>query len=242
MKNSATFTRISILSMVFAFIFISCDKDEMKGGLSLRFEATQSTLKSSPADNIVIKSFIINIGEIELEFDNNDPLFATDSVASDIDLEGPFEIDLIKDGNALSTVIAQNVELPQAAYDEIEFKFRKSENPISLMLEKTAMVKGTINDTPFIFWTDEEIEVEIEFDENVFLEDAQMAYITVTFDIMTLFNPAAGGIDISGATDGNGNGIIEIYAGDPDGNKDLADMLWDRMEDIIEAFEDQYDN
>ena len=242
MKKSATFTRISILTLVMAFIFISCEKDEMKGGLSLRFEATQSTLKSSSADDIVIESFIINIGEIELEFDDNDPLFATDSVASDFDLEGPFEIDLIKDGNALSTVIAQNVELPQAAYDEIEFKFEKSENPISLMWGKTIMVKGTINGTPFIFWTDEEIEVEIEFENNVFLEDAQMAYITVTFDIMTLFNPAAGGIDISGATDGNGNGIIEIYANDPDGNEDLAERIEDRLEDIIEAFEDQYDN
>ena len=242
MKKSATITRIAILSMVFAFIFISCEKDEMKGGLSLKFEATHNTLKSSPADNIVIESFVINIGEIELEFDDNDPLFATDSVASDIELDGPFEVDLMKNGNPLSTVIAQNVELPQAAYDEIEFKFRESENPISEMLGKSILVKGTINGTPFIFWTDEEIEVEIEFEKYVLLEEAEMAYITVTFDIMSLFNPAAGGIDISGATDGNGNGIIEIYPEDPDGNEDLADMLWDRLEDIIEAFEDQYDN
>jgi hypothetical protein len=242
MKNSATFTRISILTLIMAFIFISCNKDEMKGGVSLKFQATQNILKSSPVESIVIESFIINIGEIELEFDDNDPLFATDSVASDIELDGPFEIDLMKNGNPLSTVIAQNVELPQAAYDEIEFKFRESENPISMMLGKSIMVKGTINGTPFIFWTDEEIEVEIEFEKYVLLEDAQMAYITVTFDILSLFNPAAGGIDISGATDGNENGIIEIYPEDPDGNEDLAVKLWDRLEDIIEAFEDQYDN
>lgn len=242
MKNSATFTRISILTLVMAFIFISCNKDEMKGGVSLKFQATQNILKSSPVESIVIESFIINIGEIELEFDDNDPLFATDSVASDIELDGPFEIDLMKNGNPLSTVIAQNVELPQAAYDEIEFKFRESKNSASEMLGKSIMVKGTIGGTPFIFWTDNEIEVEIEFEKYVLLEEAEKAVITVTFDVLALFNPAQGGIDISGATDGNENGIIEIYPEDPDGNEDLAIKLWDRLEYIIEAFEDQYDN
>jgi hypothetical protein len=243
MKKSLKITRALTLLFAISVLFISCDKDELKGGISIKFAATGNpTTKNAPLEGVIIESFIINIGEIELEFDDNDPLFATDSVASDIDLGGPFEIDLMKNGNPLSTVIAQNVELPQAAYDEIEFKFRESENPISMMLGKSIMVKGTINGTPFIFWTDEEIEVEIEFEKNVLLEDAQMAYITVTFDILSLFNPAAGGIDISGATDGNGNGIIEIYPEDPDGNEDLANKLWDRLEDITEAFEDQYDN
>ncbi len=243
MKNTVKITRILILALVFPFFFVSCDKDDdLKGGLSIKFKATENTLKSSPADNIVIESFVINIGEIELEFDDNDPLFETDSIASDIELEGPFEVDLMSSGNPLSTTIVQNVELPQAAYDEIEFKFRESENPISEMLGKSILVKGTINGTPFIFWTDEEIEVEIEFENNVLLEEAEMAVITVSFDILALFDPAQGGIDISGATDGNGNGIIEIYPEDPDGNEDLADQLWDKLEDIIEAFEDQFDN
>lgn len=242
MRSFRKITQILILVLALPILFISCDKDELRSGLSIRFQANQSTLKISAANNIVIESFTINIGEIELEFDDNDPLFASDSIATDIELKGPFEVDLMKDGNPLATLIAQNVELPQAAYDEIEFKFRESKNANSEMSGKSILVKGTINGTPFIFWTDEEIEVEIEFENNVFLEDAQMAYITVTFDIMSLFYPALGGVDISGATDGNGNGIIEIYPEDPDGNEDLADKLWDRLEDIIEAFEDQFDN
>lgn len=242
MKNSATFTRIAILSMLFAFIFNSCDKDEMKGGLSLKFKATQNTLKSSPADNIIIENFVINIGEIELEFDDNDPMFETDSIASDFELEGPFEVDLMKGGNPLSTTIVQNLELPQAAYDEIEFKFTESENSISEMQGKSILVKGTMNGTPFVFWIDEEIEVEIEFENDVYLDEAQIAVITVAIDVLALFDPLQGGIDISGATDENDNGIIEIYPEDPDGNEDLADMLWDRLEDIIDAFENQFDN
>lgn len=242
MRKSATITRIAILSMVFAFIFISCDKDETEGGLSLKFKATENTLKSSPADSIVIESFMINIGEIELEFDDNDPMFETDSIASDIELEGPFEVDLMKNGDPLSTTIVQNVELPQAAYDEIEFEFRESEDSASDMLGKSILVKGTINGTPFVFWTDEEVEMEIEFENDVFLEEAQMAVITVAIDVLALFDPLQGGISIAGATDGNDNGIIEIFPEDPDGNEDLADQLWDKLEDIIEAFENQFDN
>ncbi len=242
MKNSATFTRIAILSMVFAFIFISCGKDEMEGGLSLKFKATENTLKSSPADNILLESFIINVGEIELEFDDNDPMFETDSIASDIELEGPFEVDLMKNGDPLSTTIVQNIDLPQAVYDEIEFKFRESENANSEMSGKSILVKGTINETPFIFWTDEDIEVEIEFENDVLLDEAQMAVLTVAIDVLALFDPMQGGINISGATDTNDNGTIEIYPEDPDGNEDLADQLWDKLEDIIEAFEEQFDN
>jgi hypothetical protein len=242
MENLATFTRISILALVMSFVFIACDKDEDKNGLSLKFQGTKNSIKSTAAENVVIESFVINIGEIELEFDDNDPMFENDSVASDIELKGPFKIDLMKNGDPLSSFVARNVVLPQAAYDEIEFKFRESKNANSEMSGKSMLVKGTIDGTPFIFWTDEEIEVEIEFENDVFLEDAQMAVITVAFDVQALFDPARAGINIAGATDGNGNGVIEIYPEDPDGNEDLADMLWDRLENIIDAIEDQFDN
>lgn len=236
MKKLALFTRIGLLILM--VVFVACSKDETQGGLSLKFQASKSNLKSSLANNIVIESFVINIGEIELEFDENDPMFASDSIATDIELKGPFEVDLMKGGNPLATLIAQNVKLPQAAYDEIEFKFRESKNPVSELNGKSILIKGTVNGTPFIFWTDEEIEVEIEFESYVFLEEAQRAYITVTFDIISLFNPALGGVDISGAIDGNDNGIIEISKADVDGNELIAKSIWERIEFIIDAFED----
>ena len=36
--------------------------------------------------------------------------------------------------------------------------------------------------------------------------------------------------------------IIEIYPGDPDGNHNLAKLIVKRIENIIEAFEDRYDD
>ncbi len=231
-------------------VMSSCSKDEteVKNGTSIKFKSTYEApvgtagLKSTANEGVIIESFKINIEEIEIEFNDNDPLFATDSVATDYELDGPFEIDLMADGNALETTIVNNVELPVAAYDEIEFKFRESENSISEMLGKSLLVKGTINGTPFIFWTDEEIEVEIEFEEVFTMEEASIALLTVSFDIAALFDPSRGGINLTSASDGNGNGIIEIYPGDPDGNNDLADLLWERLEDIIEAFEDSMDD
>jgi len=246
MKTLNLFKALMIVSLAIVFLS-SCGKDDDKNQTAIKFEANYLTTKTAPlksasAVGIVIKSFKINIEEIEIEFDDNDPMFATDSVASDFELEGPFEIDLMKDGNALETTIVNNVELPIAAYDEIEFKFSESENSISAMYGKSIRIEGTINGTPFIFWTDKEIEYEIEFNELVYLDEASRAVLTVSFDLASLFNPTAGGIDISSALNGNGNGIIEIYPEDPDGNSNLANLIWEKIEVVIEAFEDQYDN
>jgi hypothetical protein len=248
----------AVVTVLFSMaVLTSCNKDDLeKGGATIIFLATYDSETSivgltksvSPVNSgelsngVVIERFKINIKEIEMEFDDDDPLFATGSVASDIELEGPFEIDLILEGNALLNVIAENVELPAAAYEEIEFEFDKSENSISEMFMKTILVKGTIDGAPFIFWHDDSFDVEIEFDYNVYLDEAKQAIIIVSFDIVSLFDPDKGGIDISHAKDRNGNGIIEIYPDDPDGNEDLADKLMDRLEDIINAFEEMYDN
>ena len=242
MKTANLFKALMIISL--ALFFLSCKKDDEKGLASIKFEANYPTTKSTPVKNsstvgVVIESFTINIEEIELEFDDDDPMFATDSVVTDYELNGPFVVDLMKDGNALETTIVNNVELPTAAYDEIEFKFRESKILISEMYGKSIQIKGTINGTPFSFWSDNEIEVEVEFEQLVYLDEASRAILTVSFDLVSLFNPAVGGIDITSATDGNANGIIEIYPGDPDGNSNLANLIWAKVEHIIDAFEDK---
>ena len=212
---------------------------------AIKFESTYTTtkstaLKSSKADEVTLESFKINITEIEIEFDDDDPMFETDTFATDLELKGPFEVDLMKDGNTLATYIASNVELPPAAYDEIEFEFDKNKYSNSEMFGKTIEIKGTINNIPFIFWTDEEFEVEIEFDDPIYFYEDVKAAITVSFNLNTLFDLAHSGIDISAALDGNNDGLIEIYEGDNDGNSNLASLILDSIEYIIEAFEDQY--
>jgi hypothetical protein len=237
----------SVIILLVAILVSSCNKENADVGI--KFTSTYATAKSTTtkaalAEGVVIESFRINVQEIEIEFNDDDPLFETDSVASDYELDGPFEINLMEEGNTLETMLVSNIELPYAAYDEIEFEFEESENSISDMFGKSMLVEGTIHGTPFVFWTDEEIEVEIEFEETVYLDEASQAVLIVSFDIASLFNPLTG-VDISNAavtTDEDGNGKIHIHPGAPDGNSDLADDLWEKIETIIEAFEDMYDD
>jgi hypothetical protein len=99
-------------------------------------------------------------------------------------------------------------------------------------------VKGTINGKPFVYFTDEEFEVEIEFNNAVLLEEFKENLLTVSINISSLFDPTKGGISIAGAIDGNANGTIEIYPGDPDGNSNLAHQLSDLLDDITDAIEE----
>jgi hypothetical protein len=242
--KKTVFFKTAIIPIILALVFMSCEK-EKQGGLTLKFagSATQTglTIKSDNVNAVIVESFKINIGEIELEFDD-DVYISGYGYDDEIELKGPFEVDLIKNGNALVTTIVSNLELPEGRYEEIDFKFKKGNRVSSDLYQRTVVVKGTINGVPFIFFTDEEFEVEIEFEDEVNVGEATQAILMVSFDIASLFDPAQGGINIANAIDGNGNGIIEIYEDDPDGNEELAERIEDRLDDIIEAFEDQFDD
>jgi len=242
-----TLKKIFPLFFLFSIVFVlsSCEKEDglKDGNTALKFKGVynpNTQTKSSALNGIAIETFTINIGEIEFEFDddnNNNGL-----TYSEITLRGPFELDLVKDGQGQVVTLINGLNLPETGYSEIEFEFDKNENPISALYKKTVLIEGTINGTPFIFFTDEEFEMEIEFEEPVDLSEVESTIIMVSFDVQALFDPAQGGIDISNAQDGNGNGIIEIYEDDPDGNEELAEKIEDRLDDIIEAFEDRWDD
>jgi len=230
-----------------AFLWTSCEKEDglKDGNAAIKFQGVYnpgSTMqaKSLALSGVAIQSFSINISEIEFEFDDDNS--NNGLVYSEIELKGPFEIDLVKDGQGQVVTLINDLNLPRAGYDEIEFEFDKNENPVSTMYRKTVDIRGTINGTPFVFFSDEEFELEIEFEDPVDLSEVESAIIMVSFDVQALFDPARGGVDISNAQDGNGNGIIEIYEDDPDGNKKLAEKIEDRFEDVIEAFEDLWDD
>ncbi len=236
------------LVVVFAVVLSSCRKSKLDNtNATFIFKATNSSTGGSSENSVLnngvlVESFKINIEEVELEFDDDDPRFATDSVASDIELKGPFEIDLIQNQNLLEQTIGTRIEVPVGVYDEIEFKFREGKVTSSVMNGKSIRITGTINGTPFIFWSDNEIELEAEFEQNLTLDEIRDNIIVVTFDIAALVNPSKGGVDITGAMDRNNNGLIEIFFNDPDGNGDLARQLWNRLEAIIDAFDERFDN
>ena len=247
MKTANLMKIIMMVSLIALLSSCSKDKDDAKNKTGIKFQSTWSKpktaeLKNTLADGLVLESFKINIAEIELEFDDDDPLFNDTSYETEYEFKGPFEIELIRDGNPFEVIIINDVDLPNAAYDEIEFEFDKNKNPNSAIYGKTMVIKGAIDGVPFIYWTDKELEMEIEFDELVHVDDVHNALLTVSFDLDALFNPSFGGIDITSAKDGNGDGLIEIYKNDPDGNSDLSGSIWNRIKHIIKAFEDKYDD
>lgn len=234
-------------TMILSFVVFlsSCQKDdEVKtGNAALKFKGIYNPnmqAKSSALSAVTIETATINISEIEFDFDDDDN--NNGLTYSDIKLKGPFEIKLVENGLGVVATLFDDLILPEKGYEEIEFKFDKNENSASDLYKKTVIIKGTINGTPFIFHTDEEFEMEIEFDNAFNLADVKNAIVSVSFDLQALFDPAFGGIDITSAQDGNGNGIIEIFEDDNDGNEDLADKIEDRLDDIIEAFEDDEDD
>lgn len=236
-----------VFLMATVFLYSCESEDERVNNARINFKGSIHSASSDASARklnlLEINSLMVNVEEIELEFDDNDPQFELNSVASDFEFHGPFEVDLINNGSGLISTLA-DATLPVATYDEIEFKIRENENSASEMFGKSIVIKGQIEDLPFVFWTDEEKEFELEFEDNdkLVLDMNQLSVVLVEFDLANLFSFQSGGVDLTMAKDGNGDGLIEIHPGDPDGNSDLADLIWERFEEAIEAFEDKFDN
>ena len=76
----------SVIILSFALLVSSCDKE--KADVGIKFTSTYATAKSTATksaliEGVVIESFKINVQEIEFEFDDDDPMFDSDSVAPD---------------------------------------------------------------------------------------------------------------------------------------------------------------
>jgi hypothetical protein len=183
----------------------------------------------------------MNVKEFELEIDDdsendNNEQYDDDGYydyKDDIELEGPFELDLL--AGQISFITA---DVPNGVYEELEFKFDKSDDVTSDLFEKSVLIQGTLNGTPFIFWHDFEDEVEVDFEDPQFDLTVQnnVDGLVINFDLTLVFNEAAG-VDLSQATDGNNNGIIEISPNDTDGNNDLAQAIRNRIKAAIDLLD-----
>ncbi len=239
-----------LFAIVVAGAFTACSSDDDKGSelengkgrLGIYASASYSPTggRDNVAGNSVIElsKFLINIDEIELEYDDiidNDNFYNGDD---DIELKGPFELDLLSP-NPVNIV---TVDLPNGRLEEIEFEFDKNENPNSELFKQTIRMEGTINGVPFVFWHDFEEELELEFDDNgpggLILNDEQG--IVINFNLTTVLDPTLG-VDLSTAVDGNGDGLIEISPRDNDGNRAMAEAMKQAIKNQIELLEDFFD-
>lgn len=247
--------RFAILFLI--TIVIGCSKDESpstSGNLSISAKSTFSNASGksftgkSVNNDLIVTDFRLNLKEFELEFDVEEPGDDYQGDENDqwdddgyydfqdeIELEGPFELDLLA-----PQVNFIDVSMPMANFEELEFKFDASNKDTSSdMFEKSVLIQGTYQGTPFIFWHNFDDEVEVDFEDPAF--DIAISTtpegIVIDFDLSLIFDATAG-VDLSQAADGNADGTIEISPSDPDGNNELAQSIRDAIKASIDLLDD----
>ncbi|MDX5405092.1 MAG: hypothetical protein LPK28_06280 [Bacteroidota bacterium] len=206
--------------------------------------------------DVQLEDFMIFVEEIELEADDDSPNNNgssgsgntndddnpgsdddEDDKYADLEWKGPFELTLLQNGQPMNIPLPSG-DLPNKKYKELEVEFIPNPNSSSAMYGHSLHLTGSIDGTPFIFWSDQAFEWEIEFPTEIGIEDVRSTLIKVQFELQRLIDPAQGGIDLSQVKDGNGNGIIEIGPGDPDGNNQIFSVMIEKLRDFAHAERD----
>lgn len=225
----------TIIAIFLVAFTISCSKDNSTdlapvGSVALKAKATinNTAAKNSTSAkglSLNITSLKINIKDIEFGVNEKEGELdsPSDSIYHDLELHGPFLLDLAS-GN--TSIDIANVDVPNNVYDKVQFELNKDTDSNSPIYGKSIEIQGDINGVPFIFWTDAEEEMEINFsalNTNIVVNGTTTT-TTINFDLSAIFG-AASTIDFSAAVDGNADGVIEISPDNIDGNADLADLI-----------------
>lgn len=248
LMNVSKNLKIGAYVLMSAMVFTACSSDDAdpvanEGTLKISARASYNNSVGRMSVNAVnesvnVTSFLVNFKEIELERvdaddDDSNNMYGSDD---DVELQGPFIIDLM---SGINTPLV-NISIPNGIYKEIEFEFDKSTDNDSPMLGKSIKMSGEINGTPFVFWHDFEEEIEIDYeDSNTNLViDNNANEIVINFNLTAVVGPT-GSVDITTATDNDGDGIITISPNDQDGNNQLAQALKEAIKAQIELLEDE---
>lgn len=235
---------LAVFGFALAGALVACSDDDSpgtpdgQGRLSISAQANYNPMMSKNAVNmpvIALNSFKVNFSEIEIEFDDiidEDSIYGGDD---EIELKGPFEIELLSP----TPITFLTIQLPNGTLEEIEFEFEKSSNAQSELFKKSMQMEGTIDAMPFVFWHDFEEEIEVEFEDGtpntVVFNDENG--IVINFDLTAVLN-ATPSVNLANAVDGNGNGIIEIGPNDTDGNQALAQAMKQAIKAQIDLLDD----
>ncbi|PCI32536.1 MAG: hypothetical protein COB60_09285 [Flavobacteriaceae bacterium] len=233
-------------------LLVSCNNDSVSddGNLKLKaaanFEntASQKFATSKEQNTIEITTFMINIKEIELEIDDYDEMMGSSGdmmgeimrkFCTDIEFEGPFELDLL---NGHMSIDIASANMPNDVYEEIEFDMDVCTNQNSELYGKSILIKGTINEMPFVFWhnTNEEFEIDYQNANNNLIINGGSMTTTINFNLSIIFG-AATVIDFSLAKDTDGDGVIEINPNNDDDNKEIADLIKNLLEESADLLD-----
>lgn len=226
----------SILALVVLAISSCTSDSSSNGNVTLKASAVSTTGKTSltartgALSTVVITDFKINIGNIKFETDMDDMMYDKDPMYEDVKLMGPFLLDLLDANNTLSQVIT-SVDIPNAKFEELEFNFQKS-LVAGEMLGKTYMIKGTINDKPFMIWSDKDAELEIDFTDSSkdFTVNGNDMSLNIKIQLDAIMIKLTSLANQGFLLDTDGDGVIEITTGTDDGHSLFGNQCKDLLE------------
>lgn len=245
------FFKLSTLALMMLFVFFGCNKkdDTLKGKVAIQFRANSSTYPHSTeranaplkfGDILEVNSFKLNITEIEFDLEDDDDLVAEYNGAfssdDDIKLRGPFEVDLLLNGKLQTQTLLNNLDLPKARYEEIEFDIDKNRNSNSPLYGQSVRIEGKINGTPFIFSSNKDFDVEVDFDKPFIPGDK--AGVIIDFYVNIFFERILVEYDFSQTFRTNADGVIMITHNDNDdklNHYQLGKVIWDLLDDMFDC-------
>lgn len=227
--------RIPLLALLVIMVSSCTNDPSTSGNVALKASAVSSTGKTTltartAASTVIITDFKINIANIKFETDTEDDRHDLYPFYEDIKLKGPFLLDLLDPNKTLSQLIT-SVNVPNAKYEEVEFKFEKS-LLAGEMLGKTYLIKGTINSKAFVIWSGKDAELEMDFEDTA--KDFTVNDNDISLNIKMHLDALMAKLTIlanqSLLVDTDGDGVIEISTDNDDGNQSLGELIKNLLE------------
>jgi hypothetical protein len=206
----------------------SDSNDSTTGTVTLKASSIISpvALTGKAVSTTILSDFKVNIGKIKFETDeSNENHNTNDSIYEDVKLIGPFLLDLLNPDQTLNQLIT-SVDVPIGKYEEIKLKFEKSIVE-GEMFGKTYLIKGKINNKDIMIWSDKELQIGIDFEDQgkdlSVDSNAILLVIKIKLDaIIAKINE----LDSQNLLlDTNGDGIIEISTTAVDGNQEIGNQI-----------------
>jgi hypothetical protein len=188
--------------------------------------ATEGSRTDSAGVAVTLTDVMVNVREIEFDFDHEDEHFKKDSAFNDDDdvkLKGPFIVDLLNAGAFVDQVIT-SVNIPNGKYEKVSFKLSPSTEAGS-MNGKSILITGNIGKTPFVFWTSAKAKFGAKFSDSTMVSSGEAVNLAIKLELDKALT-VANGVDFSKLQDGNKDGTITIDPLNTDGNKNLAEKIF----------------
>ncbi len=229
MKNNT----LTLLALSLSLILASCSsKSSVNGTVAVKMAGSTASgsttssgrLATDPSGRtqgvIVLTSVKMNFRDIKFEVDDNHKKSSTDTTYEDVKLKGPFLFELLS-ANTFALQTISSVSVPNGNYKDIKFKFAKVISN-DAMNGKSISISGTINGAAFEFWSDTPESLKINFidkTKNVIINNNDVG-LTIKMGLDQMLKLIQGAI-ITGLTDKNNNGKIDIDPNNSDGYNDL---------------------